>query len=309
MIYLAGYRGTSFISNVIRARTGIIPFIVWARYSHFSIVDMDRDKEIESWFPDGVQTGKVGSRHTPGTSVDLYRFKDPLTSEQEAELWRILTDEIGKPYDWAGCLGFLWLARALGFHHKRGAWFCSELCKWAARQIGRLLKGWPPYKESPEDISHEAELIFDREIIIKGTEKKGGKMKGLVLKMAVLGLVLGLSGCASIYTVAKHDEEVMARNAVKLQAVPGGAAVSIDVLKFGTGYFQAWADNPGKMTVASFLDLATGAGLYLAGKELSSGSSDGSPATPTTLTINGNGNTIVIGNGTGTSSNEQQETE
>lgn len=310
MIYFGGYRGTSPISCLIRARTGLFPPFIWARYSHFSVIDWDHNQEIEAWSPDGVLCGAIGGRHTPGTEIDLYRFKKPLSAIEESQIWANLYSQIGKPYDLTGVLGFLWLARWLGFHASRRAWFCSELCKWAARQVGRLMKGLPPYRESPEDLSHESELIFFKTIVISGEtvskQKKGENMKNLVLSCIMALCMLTWSGCASIYTVSQHDKAVMAQNAVKLQATAGGAVVSFDVLSLGTGYFQAWADQPGTMTAATFLDALTGAGLYLAGKELAGGS-DSTPTDPVQapLTINGNGNTVVIGSGAGHSSNSE----
>jgi hypothetical protein len=167
MIRFAGYRGTSALSRFIRARTGPVPFIVWARYSHFSVVDLKGAREIEAWIPDGVIEGDIGWRHTPGTRVDLYRFREALTPEEETFLWETLQREVGCPYDFKGVFGFLWVARTFGLRHSRLKWFCSELCKSAARKIGRLKGGKSPSRTSPEDLSHEPELVFESSFTVK----------------------------------------------------------------------------------------------------------------------------------------------
>jgi len=170
MIRFAGYRGTSVFSRIIRARTGPIPGIIWARYSHFSVVDLLAGREIEAWIPDGVIESDIGARHTPGTRVDLYRFREALTPEEEVFLWKTLQAEIGRAYDFKGVFGFLWIARVFGFRHCRVKWFCSELCKFAARRIGRMKRGKSPSRESPEDMSHEQELVYEDSFIV---QKKG----------------------------------------------------------------------------------------------------------------------------------------
>lgn len=83
-----------------------------------------------------------------------------------------------------------------------------------------------------------------------------------IMIAAMLAGVLGLQGCASIYTVGKHNEA--ARQKAALRVAPlgaNGAALEIDLLADSTGYWAAWQESPAAMATATAIDGAT---AYLA---------------------------------------------
>lgn len=137
---IALYRGVSPVSRVIR-------FMTWSDYSHASWVSPDGGYEVESWIY-GVQLEPgLGSNHTPGTVVDLFRVRD-LTIEQEYLVEGFLREQVDKKYDWAGLFNFI--TRKPQSPDEQDKWFCSELIFAAHASAGiRLLRDIPYWKVSP----------------------------------------------------------------------------------------------------------------------------------------------------------------
>lgn len=122
---MGAYRGKSRMSRTIK-------FATCSKYSHVSHIEakvLDGRMvgplwEIESVGGMGVcKVQYPGYNHTPGTRVDLFRLKQPLTDEQHEKLVKGLHAELGKKYDWWGIIGFLLRAKI----NDPAEWFCSEL--------------------------------------------------------------------------------------------------------------------------------------------------------------------------------------
>lgn len=142
---IALYKGKSIVSGIIR-------WITWGQYSHASWI-RDDYKEYESWQLSGVVFNPLwGSRHTPGTEVDLYDFRQPLTCKELTIMEDFMRDCVGEKYDWAGVLAFLPIIRLFKGHND-GRWFCSEFIAEALKQAGRELYEKDSYKVSPSDIA------------------------------------------------------------------------------------------------------------------------------------------------------------
>jgi len=128
-------------------------YVMFARQNHLA-------SRLVQWFTRGkpdhvaVGVGEVVYEAAPGHGVRSVGVKSWMeqypgaviyTVEAGAEVVRFLREQIGKPYDWRGLIGFLARTRT-----ERGkAWFCSELVV-AAFHAGRidLLRG-DPDKISP----------------------------------------------------------------------------------------------------------------------------------------------------------------
>ena len=159
---IALYKGRSFASKVVRAFN-------WSEYSHVSCVrDPDgiysplspRTTEIEAWKGGVTRQQGIGRGHTPGTPIDLFHVN--MTDVQRGMAWTFLCEQVGKPYDWLGILGFALRADGLA---RRDKWFCSELVCAACQAAGApLLERVPPHKVYPGMLAMSPRLRFERTI-------------------------------------------------------------------------------------------------------------------------------------------------
>jgi hypothetical protein len=117
----------------------------------------------------------------------------------------------------------------------------------------------------------------------------------LALVAAFILAVCGATGCASAYTVSRHDRAVMERHALQAQAQPGGQGINLGLDVLGlTGYWQAWKDNPGAMTISTVADIGTAVGLAAAGNALFGDNGESKPVGVPSGSM-GDDNTIIIG--------------
>ena len=114
---------------------------------------------------------------------------------------------------------------------------------------------------------------------------------GLVLGTILAGLCLCAGGCASVYSVGQHN--VAVDRALAVRADQHGATVGVDLLALNRGYFAAWADMPGQMTLSTLAD-AVGTGLASYGAYKALHQSSGASASPATYnyTVTGDNNTF-----------------
>lgn len=155
---IAFYKGISPFSRLIR-------FATWSEYSHASWIDNNYAFEIEAWSK-GVTTGKPFTNHTPGTVVDL--FDVPLPADLRAAAVRFLQSQLGKPYDWAGILGFAThraqrnpAIMTVAAADAMTKWFCAELifAALAFAQFHPLFR-IPQYKVTPGLLSYSPRLAY-----------------------------------------------------------------------------------------------------------------------------------------------------
>lgn len=151
MIQLAQYRGKSKVSRAIRMLT-------YSIYSHTAIRfvnDLHVETEgreyfvragsvIEAWTGGVRMVSSLDAQHTPGTGVDLYELRTPLSLEQEQRLAAFLLTQVGKPYDYLNVLRFVPIVHALFPKPAPEIWnrqhvFCSELAFRAFLQLQILL--------------------------------------------------------------------------------------------------------------------------------------------------------------------------
>jgi uncharacterized protein YycO len=136
---IAIYRGKSVVSRIIRA-------INWSQYSHVAWVDDIDGTVIEAWHIGGVAHVKTpSSNHTPGTAVDLFIVLDE-EPHHTAMIREFLMAQVGKKYDFAGILGFIFRATHL---QRKQKWFCSELVAEAYATAGLPLLRIPSHKIYP----------------------------------------------------------------------------------------------------------------------------------------------------------------
>jgi len=133
---IALYKGTSALSRLIRWRT-------WSDYSHAAWVFPD-GSVIEAWKGGVTHAPSILSAHASDTEVHLFALD--LTIEQRWAIQDFLIAQIGKPYDYAGILGFLAAAKT----ENPDRWFCSELLFSAVKQARiNLLARIPAWKVYP----------------------------------------------------------------------------------------------------------------------------------------------------------------
>ena len=133
---IALYKGTSVLSRLIRWRT-------WSDYTHAAWLFQD-GSVIEAWKGGVTHAPGILSAHAPDTVVHLYALN--LTIEQRWAVQDFLIAQIGKPYDYAGILGFLTASKT----ENPNRWFCSELLFAALKQAKvNLLARIPAWKVTP----------------------------------------------------------------------------------------------------------------------------------------------------------------
>ena len=129
---IALYKGTSALSRLIRWRT-------WSDYSHAAWVFPDHSV-IEAWKGGVTHAPGILAGHAPDTEVHLVTLD--LTIEQRWAVQDFLIAQIGKPYDYAGILGFLTASKT----ENPDRWFCSELifaaCKAAKVDLLKRIFAW-----------------------------------------------------------------------------------------------------------------------------------------------------------------------
>lgn len=136
---IAIYQGKSIISRIIRAFN-------WSVYSHVAWIDDNDFTVTEAWCRGGVtRVATPSCNHTPGTPVDLFIVPSE-TLEQTAIIRQFLNDQVGKKYDYAGILGFVFRIKRL---HRKHKWFCSELVAEAYATAGLPLMHLPSFKIYP----------------------------------------------------------------------------------------------------------------------------------------------------------------
>lgn len=136
---IAIYRGKSAVSRIIR-------FFNWSPYSHVAWIDDSNFSVIEAWHKGGVTHVKTPScNHTPGTALDLF-----IVPQEEphhtAMIREFLLSQVGKKYDFAGILGFIFRVTRL---QRKQKWFCSELVAEAYATAGLPLLRLPSFKIYP----------------------------------------------------------------------------------------------------------------------------------------------------------------
>lgn len=119
---------------------------------------------VEAW-KGGVRVShSLSSLHTPGTKVDLFAFKRPLTEIEETALIASLASDIGDPYSYWNVLKFI--TRRPG--NLDGSWFCSELVFKRFADIGRvLLRNKEPWAVPPDWLQMPTELEFHGEEVTR----------------------------------------------------------------------------------------------------------------------------------------------
>ncbi len=144
---IALYKGTSALSRLIRWRT-------WSDYSHAAWVFPD-GSVIEAWKGGVTHAPTILSGHAPDTEVHLFMLD--LTIEQRWAIQDFLIAQIGKPYDYAGIVGFLAAAKT----ENPDRWFCSELIFAACKKASvDLLKRIPAWKVSPGLLAYSPLLCY-----------------------------------------------------------------------------------------------------------------------------------------------------
>ena len=174
------YYGHSAMSIVTKFRT-------WSAISHVSLIFSTEKsiacKTVEAVGP-GVrcQTG-FDKWHKPDTRIDIFRVE--ATHYQVEKVLQFASEQIGKPYDWAGIYGFIRRRDA----QNPAKWFCSELV-FAACAFGgiHLLSRIPAHKVAPADVFHSPLLVFDRTYVTQGPAPAKNAQKGPKVDLGAMGV-------------------------------------------------------------------------------------------------------------------------
>lgn len=155
---VAQYQGVSAISKLIRWQTRSL-------YSHTAFL-FDDGSVVEAWaspYPGMVRHVKdLSEQHTPGTVVDIFEFKDPLTVEENIALEFRARDAVGLHYDYKGIVRFLTRQRSTNSK----AVFCSELVYRECHRIGRpLMERTEAWRVPPDWIPRSPLLTFSTRIV------------------------------------------------------------------------------------------------------------------------------------------------
>lgn len=114
---------------------------LWSPWSHCAIID--GDEAIEAAAFGGVRVRPLADMLADATKMAFVT----LPGDTQAVI-AAARSQIGKPYDWAGVLGF-------GFRRRwqdDDAWFCSELVAWAFAEAGTPLFRTEHWRITPQDV-------------------------------------------------------------------------------------------------------------------------------------------------------------
>jgi len=106
-----------------------VRFITWSKYSHVDMIV--GNKVIGASAMNGVEMISLDDRLDAAYRWVIYEVPMQMINDPD-DVYRIISSQIGKPYDYTGILGFL-------FHRdwqKEEHWFCSELIAWAFCKAG-----------------------------------------------------------------------------------------------------------------------------------------------------------------------------
>ena len=99
MARILQYEGISPISRSIS-------FLTWNRTTH-TAWEFDDGRVVEAWGGDHVNAVRITKNfahgHTPGTIVKAYKLPT-LSANQKHNIECYLHQQVGKPYNWRGCL-------------------------------------------------------------------------------------------------------------------------------------------------------------------------------------------------------------
>lgn len=116
----------------------LIRTATWSRISHVDFV-----------LPDGRLLGARGSGGVAIREPGEYSHCERFHVEAPADVLKLAASQIGKPYDWAGILGFATRQN----WQSEDKWFCSELVAWAFQEAGfPLLRAERASRITPRDL-------------------------------------------------------------------------------------------------------------------------------------------------------------
>lgn len=121
---IAFLKGTGFVDRLIQLWT-------WGKYCHAELVFSDG-----VWFSTELSSPFKTSFHRYTELSQYWDFVElNITPEQEQEIRKFCTGELGCSYDWKGI--FLSMILPLG-RADPDKWFCSEVCAASLQTIGIL---------------------------------------------------------------------------------------------------------------------------------------------------------------------------
>jgi hypothetical protein len=104
----------------------------------------------------------LSRQHTPGTTVDIFKFVIPLTADENRQLEYLARRDVGTPYDYRGIFRFLTRQR----DGRSRRLFCSEQVFARCQQIGRpLLDRTEAWRVPPDWLARSPHLALDQTII------------------------------------------------------------------------------------------------------------------------------------------------
>jgi hypothetical protein len=152
------YEGIGRVSRAIR-------WITSSRFSHAAFL-LDDDSVIEAWVPCVRHVSSLSEQHTPGTTVQIMEFAEPLSADENRALQYLAFGDLGIPYDFFGCVHFL--TRQKEDKWDAGKIFCSRQVYSRTEKIGRpLLARTLDYQVAPGLIWRSQRLINTHAVITK----------------------------------------------------------------------------------------------------------------------------------------------
>ena len=161
MILVALYQNQTIVSGLIR-------FWTRSKYSHSELWNTETGQSISAQ-AEGVIIKDIPRLHTHGrgAKVDTFVYNGNLSTAQEALVWKLAKDKLGRKYDYRSVfIGFVFGVRESPA--SRAKWFCSEVVVESFRRAGLpLLKRAASYEISPRDLDQSAHLDFHKSYVIR----------------------------------------------------------------------------------------------------------------------------------------------
>ena len=146
LVYVRGYRGTTFFSKAIR-------WITRGEYTHNSLVFINGRHCVEL---EAIE-GKGVIKHYPNSpeTHDFDEYTAPLDWEQSESAYLLPNELLGSGYDKLGIIGFLIHKKV----HNPFKYFCSEYVAYILWKAGYPLSRREPYRDTPASVCESLRLL------------------------------------------------------------------------------------------------------------------------------------------------------
>lgn len=208
------FTGKGKFSKLIRWRT-------WGGGpAHVGMLTTDGKNVLHARPGYGVVVQPIEESDKPGTRLDILECF--VHANIASEIMQRAEGQVGKGYDWAGDLGFVFRKNM----HSYKRWFCSELVAWLFWRAGApLLHRVPSWKYAPEDLWRSPLLVPHSSFVITADTEAGPQLEPAP-EIEILKAPQMPHNAFSLRTASRHAQGLKKRFAGLCRGILGHFATS-----------------------------------------------------------------------------------